>query len=188
MKTVVLLTLGALSLAACNSEPEAEVSARNASVEEVAQKVREATGGDEMFVRPGKWQSKVTIEDISMPGMPAEMAEQMKAAIAQNQERSSETCLTEEQARRPKEEFFAGKNNACRYEHFEMGGGKIDAKMRCSQGGATQIMEMDGSYSPESYEMRMSTKAEAGQGPAGAMTMRMRVDSKRVGECDAQGA
>jgi hypothetical protein len=141
-----------------------------------------------MFVRPGKWQSQITVEEISMPGMPPEMAQQMKAMIAQREKQSSEQCLTEENVRRPQEEFFAGKNNACRYDHFQMGGGKIDATMRCKASGVTQVMEMDGTYSPESYTMRMATRSDGGQGPAGGMEMRMRVESKRIGECDAKAA
>jgi hypothetical protein len=170
----------ALMLSACNEA--AEVSARNASVEQVAEQVRTATK-DEMFIRPGKWQSKVTIEDVSMPGIPPEMAQQMKAMIAQREQQTPEQCLTEETAR---EEFFGGKNNACRYEHFNMSGGKIDAKMRCQANGATQIMAMNGTYSPDSYSMRMATRSEAAAGAAGGMEMKMRVDSKRIGDCGAQ--
>ena len=178
-------TLLAASLAACGSEPD--VDARNASVEEVAEQVRSANS-DQLFVRPGKWQSRVTIEDISLPGMPAEMVEQMKTRIAQQGQQNFESCLTEEEARRPQEDFFAGKNNQCRYDHFTMGDGKIDARMRCEQGGATQVMEMDGTYSPDSYAMRMSTSTQGGEGATGAMTMKMRVDSKRIGACDPTAA
>ena len=32
----------------------------------------------------------------------------------------------------------------------------------------------------------MSAKADAGAGPPGGMTMTMRVDARRVGECDAR--
>jgi MFS family permease len=64
-----------------------------------------------------------------------------------------------------------------------MGGGTTDARMRCAQGGATQIMAMQGTYSPESYQMVMSTSLEGAPEPAGGMTMRMRVEARRVGEC-----
>lgn len=184
MRYAAVLIACALPLAACTEAGQPEVDARNASVEEVAEKVRTATG-EEMFVRPGKWQSKVTIEDVSMPGVPPEMAERMKAMVAQHGKQPSEHCLTKENARRPKEEFFAGKNDACRYDRFQMGDGKIDAKMRCQASGATQIMEMDGTYSPESYTMRMATRSD-GAGRAGGMQMKMRVESKRIGECDAK--
>lgn len=172
-------------LAACDSGGP-EIEARNASVEEVAEKVEKARA-DEQFVRPGKWQSKVTIEQLEMPGMPTEMAAQMKAMMARHQERTSESCLTAEEAKRPREDFFAGKDNNCRYDHFTMSGGKIDAKMRCAgQGGMSQVMEMAGSYSPDSYQMRMSTRTEGAGAPG--MNMRLRVASTRIGECDGKKA
>ena len=175
----------ALPLAACNSEPE--VSATNASVEEVADKVADAGAGAN-FIRAGKWSSTVTMEEVSAPGMPPELAERMKGATGAAAGKTYESCLTEEEAKAPKEDFFAGKNASCRYDHFNMGGGKIDAKMRCSQGGMSQVMEMAGTYGPERYQMRMATKMEGAGGPVEGMTMKMRVDAKRVGVCDAKKA
>ena len=167
----------AFSLAACGSDPA--VNETNASVEEVSEKVREASR-DQGLVRPGKWVSTVTIENVSMPGMPPEMAERMKAMLAQS--RTAETCLTEEEAQRPKEDFFAANEN-CRYDQFTMSGGKIDATMRCEQEGATQVMQMTGTYSPNSYEMRMRSTTAGGAG-AEAMSLEMKVDAERVGKCD----
>jgi hypothetical protein len=34
----------------------------------------------------------------------------------------------------------------------------------------------------------MATRSDGGQGAAGGMQMRMRVESKRIGECDAKAA
>jgi hypothetical protein len=179
---LVLLITGIAALAACNKSPQ--VNEQNASVAEVAQKVREA-GADSMFVNPGKWQSKVTIEQFEVPGMPPQMAQRMKETMAKFQERSFETCLTKEDAKRPKEDFFTGKNSACRYDHFTMGDGKIDALMRCGggEGGAVQVMSMTGTYSPEAYAMRMAMTREGGPKPSAGTTMKMRVESHRIGEC-----
>ena len=181
MKNAACLIAATLALAACDSGPN--VDARNASAEEVAEQVAEA-GGSEIFVRPGKWESRVRIEEFDLPGAPPEA----KTAMRGMNERAmvSESCLTPEEAKRPKEDFFAGKNKNCRYDHFTMGNGKIDAVMKCTGEGMAQTMAMQGSYSPDSYQMRMSMKADAGAGPPGGMTMTMRVDAKRVGECDAK--
>ena len=173
--------LGIAVLSACHSEPQVDV--KNASVAEVANKVADATAKDDFMIRPGKWQSTVTIEDVKAPGMPTEMAARMKGMMGSGQ--SHETCLTEAEAKRPNEDFFAGKNDQCRYDHFKMGDGKIDAKMTCAQQGVSQVMEMAGDYSPDNYRMTMQTHTEGG-GPAGGMTMKMRVDSRRVGECTAK--
>jgi hypothetical protein len=179
MKHALALLACALPLAACDSEPK--VDARNASAEEVAEQVADA-GGSDIFVRPGKWESRVQIEEFDLPGAPAEAKAAMRGM--HDQAMVSESCLTPEEAKRPKEDFFAGKDKNCRYDHFTMGAGKIDAAMKCTGEGMAQTMVMQGSYSPEAYQMRMSMKADAGVGPAGGMKMTMRVEARRVGECD----
>lgn len=179
---LMLLAAVALPLAGCGSG--ADVDEKNASVEEVAQKVREASG-DDGLVNPGKWVSTVQIEDMQMPGMPPEAAEQMKRMMAQTH--SSESCLTPEEAKQPKGDFFGGNEN-CRYDRFRMGNGKIDAEMRCEQQGMTQVMKMDGTYSPDAYSMRMTSNTSGGPGGAGNLSMRMKVDAKRTGECTGEEA
>ena len=181
--TAVLVAC-ALPLGACNKSPE--VNAKNASVEEVAKQVRES-GADQSMVRPGLWESKVTVEQLEIPGMPPEMAGRMKTMMAEQQEHGGRTCLTAEDVKRPKEDFFASGNKECRYEHFTMGGGKIDAVMHCGKGDAMQTMQMAGTYSPESYQMQMATKVAAPAKDASGMSMKMRVEAKRVGECPAKG-
>lgn len=166
-----------LVLAACDRGPT--VKAENASIGEVAEQVGEA--GGKMMVRPGRWVSDVTLESIDIPGMPPAAAEQIKATMAKAAS-GHETCLTPEQAERPSEDFFAGKDGNCRYDKFMMDGGKIDGVMRCSAQGSTQLIRFDGDYSPESYKMRMSSTLETGPG-ANPMTMAMRIKSRRVGEC-----
>jgi hypothetical protein len=177
---IIALIACAVPLAACNSSPK--VNERNASVAEVAQKVREA-GVDQSLVRPGRWESKVTVEQFDIPGMPAEMAQRMKSMMAEKQEHGFVSCLTPEDVKRPKEDFFAGKNKECRYDHFTMGGGKIDALMRCDgKSGSAPVMQMAGTYSPDSYQMQTSMKMAGGAGVEG-MSMQLRIDAHRVGEC-----
>jgi hypothetical protein len=86
---------------------------------------------------------------------------------------------------KPKEDFFAGASSNCRYDKFSMDGGKMTGTMRCTspQGGGTQLIQFDGTYAPESYEMRMASSVENAS-PSGPMKMVMRVTSKRTGECD----
>lgn len=118
--------------------------------------------------------------------MPPEAAQQMRQMMGDG--RKYESCLSEEEAQQPNERFFAQNNSQCRYQHFTMRDGEIDAQMRCSQGEATQVMEMEGSYSPDSYEMRMTTRFEDAPAPASGMRLQMRVDAQRVGECDGTEA
>ncbi len=181
MKTVILLIVCGVPLAACNRQPQ--VSAKDASVAEVAEKVRKA-GAGESFVRPGLWESKVTIDQLDVPGIPPEMASRMKSMMAERQMNASRNCLTADDVKKPKEDLFAGQNKSCRYDHFNMGDGKIDAVMRCGDKNASQVMQMSGTYSPDRYQMQMSNTVEAAaKGAQGAMAMRMRIDARRIGEC-----
>ncbi len=181
MKHATIVFACLLPLAACNRD--GEVKAKDASIADVAAKVRKS-GAGQNFVRPGLWESKVTIEQLEIPGMPPEAASQMKAMMAEKRPEGFKTCLTPEDVKQPKEDFFAGMNKQCRYDHFNMGGGKIDAVMRCGDKTASQVMRMSGTYSPDSYQMQMSSKVEAAaQGAQGAMQMRMRVESRRIGDC-----
>ncbi|MEO6433067.1 MAG: DUF3617 domain-containing protein [Sphingomicrobium sp.] len=177
----LLLLMPLVTLAACNRAPE--INEKNASVDEVAARVREASG-NASFVRAGEWQSKVVIEEFNIPGMPPEAIKQMKTAVAQNQQHSFKTCLTAKDVKQPKGTFFTG-NKQCRYDHFTMGNGKIDAAMRCPSGqGMTQKMVMSGTYGPERYDMRMTMTGEGVEGPIAKMTMTMRVESTRAGDCN----
>ena len=184
MRSAVCLVPLAL-LAACDSSPTIE--AKNASVAEVAGKVRDAGGADE-YLRAGKWLTKATLEELSAPGMPPGLADNMKLSMA-NQP-GTETCMTEADVKKPNADFFAGKSDNCRYDHFKMGDGKIDARMRCSAAGSTQLMTMAGDYGPDEYQMRMTTQMEPPKTAAamGSMTMKMRVEGKRIGDCDAGDA
>ena len=101
MKAPLLASM--FTLAACGSG--AQVEAENASVAEVQAKIKDATGAPEMLT-PDRWESTVRIEKVDVPGMPPELAERMQKAMAG---RTSASCLTPEEAKKPAAEFFAGK-------------------------------------------------------------------------------
>lgn len=174
------ITLGLL-LAACDREPKVDM--KDASVEDVAAKVEKARGSD-MIVLPGKWVQNVTMETFEIPGMPASAQASVRETMKANAS-GHEVCLTDADTKRPSEDFFAGKDRNCRYERFTMRGGKIDGVMRCEQSGMVQTMELKGDYAPDHYAMRMDMRTEGGpSGAMGKMHMVMRVDAKRVGDCD----
>lgn len=187
MKTLMLaLPLTLLAplglIAACDSSPE--IRADNAKPSEVEAKVRAATAGGE-FVRPGKWLTSITIEEMNIPGMPPEFAAKMKQQQVAG--RDVESCLTADQAKQPKDGVFAGVDKSCRYDRFTMDGGKIDAAMTCNQNQTVQKMTMAGSYSRERYDMAMTTRIEGG-GPTAGTSMKMKVAARRVGACDTKTA
>ena len=168
-----------LCLTACNKGPQ--VNLKNATGNQIAQAVKQSgmmNGGQ--MVEPGLWESKTTIQEMNIPGIPAQYAAKMKQSIAEHQQQTSKHCITPEQVKQPKADFFAG-NKSCKYDHFTMGGGKIDMAMVCKEEGTTQTMNASGTYTPTSYSMDMASNASGDDQQK--MTMKMHVDSRRVGEC-----
>jgi hypothetical protein len=175
-----LLLVAPMALAACNSGPSVE--ATNATAKQVAEKVVAAGAAPRMS--PGRWEGTMTIIDMQIPGMPAEMGEKMKDQMSKGH--SFSNCLTPEQANKPTADFFSGGNNSCVYDHFSMNNGQLDAAMTCkNQGpGGTMHATMKGNFSSDSLQLAMTSKSEGTSGqPMTNMTMSMKMESKRVGEC-----
>jgi hypothetical protein len=175
-----IATLAVALLSACGSPT---VTAENASMKEVAQKLKESGIADEKFIEPGHWQMTMTINDMTMPGAPPGMAERMKGAIGKP--RTFDSCVTAEEAKKPKEDFFAGEDSGnCRYAHFSMGNGKTSMEMHCSEGGVKRVVKMDGTYSGDAYRMNIKSSGEGGpDNPMAGMTMTATMDAKRTGVC-----
>lgn len=181
MKSRALL-IACAALAACDQSPE--VHERNASVEQVAEAAREAGVGEGVFLRAGQWQLSGTMEEMTIPGLPASAQADMKRMMGEKNNFTMEYCLTPEEAKRPRGKFFGGEqSDNCRYESFDMEGGKINAVMRCEgDPSGSMTMKVSGTYSPDSYSTRAAMDI-AGEG--GGMSMKMRSEAKRIGDCEA---
>jgi len=178
MKHAAAIILCATALAACNKGPD--VHERNASVEQVANAVNASAVAKDLYLKAGEWTVDATVEEMDIPGLPPEAQSQMKQVMGQRGNTSYQYCLTSEQAKKPGGKFFnrqADKN--CRYDRFNMGGGKIDAVMRCAAPQGSMSMSINGTYSTDSYSTHVSLNMEGAQ----KMTMKMRSEAHRVGEC-----
>ena len=179
MNRLIVIAACAGALAGC-SKPS-QVHERNASVEEVANAVAQSGVADDLYLKAGVWQVTSTLEEMGIPGLPPEAQSEMKKLMGSRGNSNYRFCLTPEQAKRPGGKFFnrqADKN--CRYDHFTMGKGKIDAVMRCAAPEGAMTMTIAGNYSADSYSTQVSMERSASQG---TMTMKMRSEAHRVGEC-----
>jgi hypothetical protein len=179
MKSTLCGAVAVLALAACNKGPTVEL--KNASGNEVAKAVTQSgvlNGGS--MIEPGLWQTKTTFTEMNMPGLPPQYAEQMKRSMAENREKASHHCITEADVKKPKEDFF-GADKDCKFQHFVMGGGKMDIQMVCNREGATQTTSMSGNYTPTTYSLDMSMTASGGS--QNGMSMKGHLNGERVGQC-----
>jgi Protein of unknown function (DUF3617) len=174
MKTHLILSAAVLVLAACGKSGDGNESSAAAGGGSAS-----AAGVE---LQPGEWEMKTEVVNVSAEGLPAGIAEGMKAQASS----TSKTCMTPEEAKGPKGDIFAGKGSNCKSEGFSWSGGRIKGKTTCTgQGGAgNTVMEMDGKYSAQSIDMTMKSETELGMAGK-AMKMEMRVSGRRIGECSA---
>jgi hypothetical protein len=182
MKIAMCVVASALCLAGCNKGPS--VSLKNASGNQVAAAVKQSgVMSSDTMIQPGEWESKTNVLEMNIPGMPPEFAGKMKASMAEHRNESSKHCIKPEDVKKPKEDFF-GADKSCRYDHFTMGGGKIDVAMTCHEEDSTLNTKVAGSYTSTSYSIDASSTGAGGH--QNGMSMKMHVDSHRVGECTAK--
>lgn len=121
-------------------------------------------------VKPGKWQMTMTIDNMSMPGMPPEALAMMKGRPT-----VTSYCMTPEETKADPKKMLAA-DKSCKINRFNMSGGKMLADMSCKtdQGPANILVE--GSYTETSYQTRQTMKA-------GQMSMVSRTSAKWLGPC-----
>lgn len=167
MRAFCLLVVPALTIAGCSNEKT--VTATNASVEEVQNQV--AAAGGAISMKPGQWEGTASVK--------------MPTAGGQTATQPIKACITEDQVK-PGSNPFAGQlGQGCKYDHFKMDGGKIDAAMTCDIQGMKMKTAVNGEFTPESY--KINSTSEASGGPAGAAGMKTEtvIEARRTGDCAA---
>lgn len=169
----------ALALSAC-SDKGADTDGDGKVSSEEAQK--ELSSGGAVAMKPGLWEVKIKFDSLDAPGLPEAAKAQMTKAMS---EMSVKSCLTKEQAEKPGADFFGGDEGSnCTFEQLNRSGNKMTVQMTCKpQGGITIANKMEGSFEGETYAMTMEQKTSGT--PMGDMTMKGRIDGKRIGDCPA---
>jgi hypothetical protein len=179
MRNFVFAGVVLLALAGCNSKGADGDGDGKISAAEVA---KELSSGGAMAMKPGEWEVKVSFDTIDAPGLPANVAAMMKDKMGKGV--SVKTCLTKEQTEKPGADFFGGnQNDNCTFSEMDRSGNNMKVSMSCKQGGAIISNRMEGSFAEESYSMTMDQKTEGL--PMGAMTMKGKIEGKRIGDCPA---
>jgi len=179
MKKTVLLGAVSLAMAACSSGDDAdkdgdgEVSASEATAE--------LNEGGKIPLQPGEYQMKITFTEIDAPGIPAAAASAMKDQMAKGME--VKNCVTAEQIENPGAEMFGGEtNDGCKIDKLERSGNEMDLSMTCEQeGGLKMTSNMQGEFSSNGYVMNIDQ--EMSGMPTGDMSLKGKIDAKRLGDC-----
>lgn len=177
MRAIHVLPLAAaLALAGCGGGDKAPAAGETVSAQQVAERAQGA-----VTPTPGKYTSSMELLDFAMPGMPDAAKAQMRQAFASGLAQGNEFCMTAEQAD-PRQMLQNMAESKCTFSKFDVDGGKVDAQMSCTgDDGIASTVQMQGQMTADSSTMTMAM--ERSMEGIGKMQMKMRVTSKRIGEC-----
>lgn len=181
MRLIHAMPLAAAALlAACGSDADTDGDGAVSGAELAA----EAEGL--IQPRPGQYEVALELLEFDAPGIPEAAKEQMRTMFAGGFTEGRTFCMTPEDAAENGPEQMV-KNLAesdCTMQKFNVSGGDIEAEMQCpsEQGGAGTI-KMQGRMTAERSSMTMEMKQAMPNLPA--TTLKVKVDSRRVGECSA---
>jgi hypothetical protein len=114
-------------------------------------------------IRPGKWQSTVTILDVRMPSAPPGMAARMRG-----RPQVFTNCVTPAQAANGPRTLLQATNGKCRYTSFSAAGGRINTVMSCDFGQGGMTVRSTGTYTATSMDVIGSSST------SGKMAMQMK--------------
>jgi Protein of unknown function (DUF3617) len=178
MKLRALLCASACALAAC-SPPASQNNTGNggagAPTPPPAASVASA-------LQPGQYRTTVTIVSMDMPGMPANMVQQMRA-----RPNVTEDCMTSDDVAELTRKSLVNEDSGqhCTENNVSAANGHIEGTATCSgPEGGSFTMHMNGNYAANHVEMDMDM---SGQTPMGPMTQRMHMVSERIGVCSEGG-
>jgi len=178
-RTLTVTAIAAFALSGCGDQ-----AATPKTADEVI-----AEAGELEQPQPGQYETKVELLAFEVPGLPPEQAEKMKSMMGGISGKSSSYCLTPEEAKKGFEESVRKMSQGqggldCKFVEFEVDGGTLAAEMTCAgPQGLTSTMTLAGSATSNSTSMTMDVRQKAAMIPGGEMRMKMKMDSKRVGDC-----
>ena len=135
---------------------------------------------------PGRYSTQISLVSLEAPHAAPEKLEAMRASM-EKKARGGEHCLGPEKAKqgyRREIDKLTGRDR-CKFHSLSVSGGRIDAKMFCSQGffAGSATIDLSGTVSPSSLNMTMLLKQSGGLGPTADMTLEMKLANRMIGEC-----
>jgi hypothetical protein len=182
-RPIISIAALVLVLSACSGGEKDADSDKAVSIEDAAAR---AAGGQPKL-EPGKYEVTTRLLEFEMAGMPAGQAETMKSMMGGEFEKPHSYCLTAEEAEEgPRRMVSHLPQGDCRMVDFSATSNSVSGEMQCAvEGGASGTTRFAGTFASDSSSMTMESDQQlpglAGKG----MHMKMRVDSRRVGECTA---
>ena len=134
-------------------------------------------------MKAGLWETKFVFDDINVPTLRKAQKQQIMDAVAKSA--SSQSCLTEVDAKKPGADFFCGNGaEKCVYKTFDVSGQTVNMNLSCVMEGMG-IVDMELAGVMGENEFIYDSKLDVRLPMVGTVAMKGRKTGKYVGSCPA---
>jgi hypothetical protein len=180
MLKFVLLCASALALSACSDK------GADGSADQGANGIIDTAEIDyDAFIpmKSGLWATNFVFTDINVPTLGKAEKQRVMNEVAKSA--SSQSCLTEAEAKKPDADFFAGNGaEECAYETFDVSGKNVRMKLSCGMDSMGSIdMELVGVMGDT--EFRYDSTVNVRLPMVGKVAMQGTARGKYIGACPA---
>ncbi len=134
-------------------------------------------------MKAGLWETRFVFSDIDVPSLGKAQKKQIMDEVAESA--SSQSCLTEAEAKKPGADFFGGNGaEKCVYKAFDVSGQNVKLKLSCGMDGMGSVdMELAGVMGET--EFNYDSKVDVRLPMVGKVAMQGKAMGKYVGACPA---
>ncbi|OYY68573.1 MAG: hypothetical protein B7Y44_08995 [Sphingomonadales bacterium 28-55-16] len=134
-------------------------------------------------MKAGLWETKFVFDDINVPTLGKAQKQQIMNEVAKSA--SSQSCLTEREAKKPGADFFGGDGaEKCVYKAFDVSGQNVNMKLSCTMEGMGSVhMKLAGVMGETefNYESAVDVRLPI----VGTVAMQGKATGKYLGACPA---
>jgi hypothetical protein len=137
--------------------------------------------GQALPMTAGLWETKVSFTEVKATGLSEKNKRKLLDDVSQ--QLSGQACLSEEQARKPDADFFAGsQSDDCKYKKFDIKDGQLDLTLSCNMNAmATLDMDMKGAVGATALDLDIAPSLRLPM--MGAVELRGKAQGRYLGAC-----
>jgi hypothetical protein len=184
MRKFFLLSAAALALSACSNKGTDSSVDKDGNGVIDSQESAAAMDYDAFIpMKAGLWETNFVFADINVSTLGKAQKQQIMDAVAKSA--SSQSCLTEVDAKKPGADFFGGNGaEKCVYKTFDVSGQTVNMNLSCVMEGMG-IVDMELAGVMGETEFIYDSKLDVRLPMVGTVAMKGRKTGKYVGSCPA---
>jgi hypothetical protein len=184
MRKFFLLGAAALALSACSGKgADTSADKDGNGISDSQERAAKMDYDDFIPMKAGLWQTNFVFADINVPTLGKAEKQQIMDEVAKSA--SSQSCLTDAQAKKPAADFFGGNGaEKCVYKAFDVSGQNLSMKLSCGLDSmGTVNMELTGVMGET--EFNYDSKVVVRLPMVGKVAMQGTASGKYLGACPA---